>query len=338
MYSYQNHDRHGHNASRHCHRCDKELTDAASLECGIGPICGKLDNKLLAQTIPMNLAMALSHYSLVNVLTLDPETILTFTNLEASLIDPNAFAKTDWRKEVKQIEWMLSFGQTFNNKGQLHDLVLALGYVGIVSLWNGEAATGEATVWFNADRLFVCGPQNKAARTSIKKITGWKHYPNNIMTDAGVPMDKPSWSVPMEMHERFYRMVVSHYPNHNPIGPVMEKAKAALAVKIENEALAKLKAATEAQAKVITLDPPPVAAADPVVTLMAVNTSKVAVVVEGQTIKVRTPYNVSFIATLKNMVPYTGRKWNFEEKVWEISIQYRHALEAMLVKFFPLSA
>ena len=43
---------------RHCSRCQKALTDAVSLEVGVGPICRSIDNHVLAVTIPADLVAA----------------------------------------------------------------------------------------------------------------------------------------------------------------------------------------------------------------------------------------------------------------------------------------
>lgn len=309
--------------SRNCCRCHLPLTDAASLNEGIGPICRKLDNALLARLIPSNLEAALAAYKSVDVLALVSDTMPTFMDLEAALIDPNASTREDWRKEVKRVEWILSFGQTYQNVKALKAMVLALGYVGIVSLWNGEAATGLATVWFDGEkgRLCVRGPQNKAARIALKKILGWVFHPVKAADE------KPHWSVPAERESQFFTAVATHYPNFEGLNESIKLAKS------YNETQAALKASAEKLAKIITLDPvtpPP----EPTVTLWSPG---VSLEEEGSVLKVKTPYHVCFIATLKGL-PYAVRKWNPTEKVWEVQATYRSQVEEMLNKFFPQSA
>ena len=138
----------GHIGQRFCSRCYKQLTDAASMEVGVGPICRHLDNALMAQCIPSNVEAAVAAYRGLDVGTLPPETVNTFVKIEADLVADNAATRLDWREVVKRIEWMRSHGMPQGTDAALIAIVGALGYIGVVSMWLGEASSGEATCSF----------------------------------------------------------------------------------------------------------------------------------------------------------------------------------------------
>lgn len=317
-----------HIGSRHCCRCDLPLTDAASLDEGIGPICRKLDNALLARAIQSDLPKALEAYKQVDILSIVAETQATYLELEAALTAPDAAQREDWRKEVKRVEWILSHGQTQQNQKALKSLVLALGYVGIVSLWNGEAATGLATIAFVPETglLIVSGPQNKAARIHFKKIHGWN------FTQPKTGDDKPFWSFPAKQFAEVKAAVWSHYPNNQGLAEALKAAQSFAEEQAKKAAEEAAKKAAE-QAKITQMAQQAIAEA-PAGKLVGIS-DKVTLEEVGDLLKVKTPYHVVFIASLKAQVPYGFRNWNPSEKVWEVSTTYRKAVEGMLTKFFP---
>jgi hypothetical protein len=312
--------------SRHCFRCALPLTDAASLNEGIGPICRKLDNALLARLIPSDLQAALTAYSSVDVLELTPETMETFQSLEASLRDPTAAETQDWRKSVKQVEWILSHNQTRANIKALCGIVLGLGYVGLVALWMGEAATGLASVFpMSEGRLGVSGPQNKAARQAFKRIYGYTFHP------VSSSVSKACWSFPASKYREFRLAIITHYPHFEFLQETIEAAEIYLAeqqVLAEKQVLAEAQAATADAAKLAAMGPAPVAPAAP-------STSPISIVEVNGTLKVKTPYRMSYIIELrktdKNVLP---RKWLPEEKVWEFPIAFKAAVEALVTKHY----
>jgi hypothetical protein len=325
--------------SRHCFRCSLPLTDAASLNEGIGPICRKLDNSILARLLPSDMVKVLAAYQAVDPLALAPDTLDTFMTLEAALRAPDAAQREDWRKEVKRIEWMLSYGQSYANIQALKAVVLALGYVGLVSLWNGDAATGLASVFTLEGRLALTGPQNKTARIAFKKIKGWGFiHANNTGTE------RPVWTVPAAAFREFRLLVISFYPNFEGLGEAVQAAQtfaeeqAAKQAAIEAAeleaaklaAIAKL-AAKEAEAAKLAL----VAPAAPQVAPKAVPV--VSIVEVGDTLKVKTPFRVSYIseirATSKTVLP---RVWNPVESVWEFPVSHKAQVEALLQKHYGI--
>jgi hypothetical protein len=306
---------------RFCSRCYKALTDAASMEVGVGPICRKLDNALLAAKIPSDLPKALEAYKLVDVGTLPPETVATFIKLEADLIAADAGSRHDWRETVKRIEWMRSFGMPGHTYGHLLAIVEALGYIGVAAMWKGEAASGEATCAFVEGRLMVQGPQNKSFRIAVKKLMGWKFTP------VKPGKERPWWSLPASSGDVFTKLVMSHYPNSKGLG---EAVSAAQTYAAEQKAIA------EAKAKAAALAAMPVAPVVEVAPAVTPAPSAPAYIklAENGALLLKTPYNKGFIAELKTSIPYGSRAWDGMDKVWKVAPEYKAQAVASTLKYF----
>ena len=309
--------------SRACTRCHKELTDAASMEAGIGPICRKLDNALLARLIPSNVGRAVELLGeLLWVSTVAPETSETLAKVIEAVRAPDAAAREDWRVEVKRVEWALSFPANNEIRTMLTSVVAALGYVGLASLWNGEAATGVAHVTC-ADlgsfgmRLVITGPKNSAARAAFKTLKGYRFHPKGSLPT----VEKAAWSFPVATHAAFRLVVITHYPNNKGLAEAVELAAASVPVLVPV-------AAPTARASAPVAVPVPVPVAAP----------KCSIEHAGTMLKVHSPYNPAFIGALKATLAWTDRRWNSKEKVWEVSANNENVLVGLLVKHYGPTA
>lgn len=303
---------------RHCFRCDLPLTDAASLNEGIGPICRKLDNAILARLIPSDMAKVLEAYQQVDPLTLAPETLSTFMGLEAAFRADDASGREDWRKEAKRIEWMLSHKQEWSNVKALKAVVLALGYVGLVALWNGEAATGLASVFPIEGRIALQGPQNKAAKRAFQMIPGWAFHKVPHGED-----HRPTWSVPADKIREFRMLVITHYPNFEGLLEALEAAEAYVA---------ELKASTPVPAPVAA--PKPIAAATGTAIPVVSNGAISIVEVDGK-LKVKTPFRVGYVSELRTMPKSTlPREWLAKEQVWQFEVANKEQVLALVKKHY----
>jgi hypothetical protein len=279
-------------SSRNCCRCGKELTDAASLEAGIGPVCRKLDNAVLATMIPADAAAALSAFSQIDASD-TPETCHnTLGQVGADLLALDA--NKDWRATVKRCEWLLSWGQPHKVREALKGIIESLGYVGLLSVINGEAAKGKTTITFEDGRLYMQGPNNKAGRIALKEIKGRMFHPK---TDEV----KPRWSVPAAQWAAFQTVIVKHWVNHSGL---QEAVEAAQSYKPEPKPVEKPKAA---------------------VTITETD--------DGW-LKVKSPYNAAFISELKSAFYWKTRKWNGQEKVWEVDVSHKGALLSMIEEHY----
>lgn len=260
------------------------------MEAGIGPICRKLDNAVLARTIPANVSEAMRLMATVTEDTIPEPARPTLGVVVADLVD---FTNKDWRKTVKRIEWLLSWGMAPSTGKTLISTVRALGYIGLAALLAGDAATGLTSISFENGRLCLRGPRNKAGGYNLKKIKGcnFKHAFNGA---------KAVWSVPATAADQFYTVVMTYWPNFEGLDEAVAAAKAA-----------------------------PVAAETP-----AVEGPIVSVVLVGDWLKVRTPYNKDFLDALR-MLHYSMRKWNPVEKVWEVKANNKPYVDHMIAKHYP---
>jgi hypothetical protein len=285
------------------------------MEAGIGPICRKLDNALLARLIPSNITRAVELLARVSLATVAPETTDTLTKVVEALNAPDAAAREDWRVEVKRIEWALSFPANSEIRATLTSVVSALGYVGLASLWNGEAATGVAnitcaTVEGLGMRLLITGPKNSAARAAFKSIPGYRFHPKGSVT----VVEKAAWSFPVAAHAAFRLAIITHYPNNKGLAESVELAAASVVV----------------VAAPVEATPAPVVAAP--------KAPKCSIEAVGVLLKVRTPYNPSFIAELKNALSWSDRRWNSGEKVWEVSANNQNVVTGLVIKHYGPTA
>jgi hypothetical protein len=299
-----------HKAGRNCIRCSKDLTDAVSLNEGVGPICRKLDNKLLAHQIAANIDVARTAVLKVDTDTLAAESVATYTKVVESLYSFDAYAVSDWRTTVKRIEWTLSFPQNARGTTMLAliETAAALGYIGLAALWAGEASTGEATFAFLHNRIHVYGPRNKPFRIAVRKLGGVFH--------AGGANATASWSVPAKFANEFKPLIQKFYPNHDTqqLSAVIEVAKEAV------------------------LAAAPVVSAAPTVShgfqpLKVPNMGNVRIEPSGDWFNVYTPYNQNFVSDLK-MLPVGTRKWNPALKCWEVHASHAANLNDILGRYF----
>lgn len=288
----------GAHTGRVCFRCGRDLTDAASMEEGIGPVCRKLDNAVLAARIPADVAAARVIMSEVNAERLLPECLNAALDVMRALNDSSALTRADWRKEVKRIEWLLSFAPNAANEGaHLTGVVRALGYVGLAALWAGKASSGVAQLRLVGNRLHLTGPRNTDFRFEVKRVEGWRFHP----PQGDVPAE---WSVPVTQYAAFNAIVTAYYPNC----PTRE-ATIAHAQGLVNA--------------VTTGTPAPKAE------------SKVRVEENGEWLRVFAPYNGGFISAVKRL-PYSDRKWSPTERCWEVAAQRRDSLTELLQQFYQV--
>lgn len=314
----------GHTTGRNCVRCRKELTDAASMEVGIGPICRRLDNALLAARIPSDVYTARTFVEMVQPEKLDPATVDTYRDLANALYAPQSESRADWRVEVKRLEWLLSFeaSRTHALKA-LTEVVRALGYVGLAALWEGKASTGVAKMRCDGTRLYITGPRNPSFRMEVKKIVGWRfHYAKGD--------SRPEWSVPVQSAAALNRLVLGHYPNCADREAALEEAKTAA------KAPAAPIPAIPAQAAPKAPPAPQVAPVAPPAPQVQANRRVRVVEAANGRLQVYTPYVPVFISELKDRIDYRERSWNPTDKCWEVNPAYRETVRAVIEAHFQM--
>lgn len=204
-----------HNEYRHCSRCELPLTDPASWERGVGPVCARKDTNLYAKTIPVNFTLATAYAFAVNAATLPPELQPIWKRLLEVLIEKAGVAGLenanfmaavgqDVRSLAKMIDWMLSFRLTASDKNNMIHLVKYLGFVGLASVLAGNASTGEAKVWFENGRCYLKGSSNKGGWAAFRGVQG-STYPRRRGSSE-------PYSVPATFGNRFVQIVSEFWP------------------------------------------------------------------------------------------------------------------------------
>lgn len=225
------------NDVRHCSRCNLPLTDAASWERGIGPICAKKDTHLFAKTIPANFTMATMHAITVETSALPLATQevwsalrdVLFEKAQSAINAANVGAFTfslsgeDCRLVAKVIDWMLSFPMVTTVKHQLIQIVKFLGFVGLAGVLSGMSSTGEAELKFDESlgKLFLTGSSNKAGFGVMRLIPG-----------IVVPRKRGggAYEAPATQHESFIAAVMEFWPCFNgEVDKIVEQCKAWIA-------------------------------------------------------------------------------------------------------------
>lgn len=328
-------------AGRACSRCGKELTDAASMEAGVGPICRKLDNALLAKIIPANPGLAKKLWGTISVLLAPPDTVHTLTMVADKVatmpdVDDDCFGG-DWRETVKRIEWVLSHKLPDMMKTALYGFVEALGYSGLVAMWLGEAASGVTQIFFIAGRLVMAGPRNKPGQVAMKAIPGRQFRAKTASLPA-------AWSVPASQAAAFELVVKKHWPNYQGLTAALAEAAAFLALPelvsvpkpVTTEALQSVQTGVAAPMTVEEIYQE-LKELEPVVASITKSATKPEpkywITVDGDNLSVRTPYNWNFVQQLKSLF-YKDRAWNKVAACWVVKKTHLAFVEALCEQFF----
>lgn len=183
---------------RHCSRCGRPLTDHASRQLGIGPVCNALTTKLAASArIPANYPMATITSFRIQEMSCGVPDAKTATLIDAvaksvaTLVLENAsFAASvdgydkagvpemhavgsDNRLIIQAVDTILSFQRLDREfKGVLIRLVKELGYVGVAGVMAGHGSTGPSKLSFNkiSGLLTLTGSKNKPGIMAIREV------------------------------------------------------------------------------------------------------------------------------------------------------------------------
>lgn len=173
------------NTLRQCSRCGMELTDPASRESGVGPICRKKDNALFAKQISANFAGATMCVLSVQAASLPEECRVRFEAMKMTLCrraeratraNEDAMVLNlkgeDLRGVIRELDWLLSYRLTPLAKDLLVKTVRCLGYVGLSAVLSGKASTSEAELSFDNGRVVLRGLGCTDGFRAMVKIPG----------------------------------------------------------------------------------------------------------------------------------------------------------------------
>jgi hypothetical protein len=174
------------NTRRHCSRCGDALTDPASRECGVGPVCRKKDTHLYAKTIAANFGIATIRAMSVREDMLAPEVhatwkaaysrLLKAAEKVANLTDDVTImrrAGADLREVVRACDLVCSYENPGHDvRNAMIDVVHACGYIGLAAVLAGQASTSPSRVWFENGRVHMTGLGNKSGWSAMRQIPG----------------------------------------------------------------------------------------------------------------------------------------------------------------------
>jgi hypothetical protein len=177
---------HTDNTPRHCSRCGDALTDPASRECGVGPVCRRKDTHLYAKTIAANFGIATVRAMSVREDDLAPEVrsswksalkrLLKAAEKVANLTDDATIMRrtgADLREVIRACDLICSYANPGHSvRGTMVDIINACGYVGLAAVISGQASTSPSRVWFENGRLFMSGLGNKSGWAAMRQIPG----------------------------------------------------------------------------------------------------------------------------------------------------------------------
>lgn len=275
--------------TRHCMRCGKELTDAVSLNESVGPICRGMDNDVLAQLIPADIQAARNVAQarfdpLVTGEAELPVIATTLGKIREAIRSDDAETRADWRRVIKQCEWVGSHDILPALRDGLIELGRALGYHAVAAMWEDprSVARGKPAVKFLRGRLYMTGPKCKGGRAALKAIDGRRFE----MAGPQEMDQKPVWHVPAGQHQAFRTALLTYWP-------AVDKAELELAIQeAKSKGFAAVDGGVANKLSIVRFTTP----------------------TGVSNLKVKTPFNGPFIDDLKQTIQ--SRRWDSAEKVW----------------------
>ncbi len=164
-----------------CTRCGKELTDTASIEAGIGPVCRHMANNVLAKELPTKWDAERVQQLLFVPGEVFPEasrkrwnSVYTKIFTSKGMGTNEAYKGEDWRATVQELVFFMSVAPSNHIVETLLGAIRGLGYESYAAIICGEASTSEATVGIEGELLWLKGARNKIGDRVLREETsGW---------------------------------------------------------------------------------------------------------------------------------------------------------------------
>lgn len=322
------HGGHASDSSRACALCHKPLTDAASVESGVGPVCRQRSNEALARAFPVRWGDALEMMQIAQdkgLISDAPVAVRrTLAAIASALLDdPDAPQREDWRAVIKQAEWVLSHTEIGGRvRCLLRDLAELLGYPATAALWRGEMVIGKATLTFEGGALHLRSPRPMPEVRDQLYADGWRYFGQDKAWRLRVRSDEGLAQAERRVRASFLRCDVTE-----AIGAAQQHLRAPSPPPKAphlTPALSQTLAPTLAQAPAATASQAPSRAA--------------CWTKRGTKLRVRAPYLPAFIDDLKAAIPPRQRAWAPASSEWVIDDRFQDAVQALLRAHFPGSA
>lgn len=297
---------------RFCSHCNRPLTDAVSLDLGVGPICRGIENEVYAKALPADDgAIRVEGVKLLTRLhECAEETRATVAEILKTVLSSDRPA--DLRATVKRLDWCCSYVQPSAIRAALLQVMRGCGYQGLAAIIDGKACTTPAEVTAVNGRIIVKGSKNGYASSAFKKIIGWKF--DHLAK---------SWSFPAASAAAVKQAVGLYYP-----------ATKADVMAVAEEA--KLQApATPAWTMPAAPVPVKIVGAPPAYTT---HHAVVASAVGGKILLKTAALFPAFVGELKTL-PGPERSWNLPSApgAWTVDAKHAAFVEGLLAKHFKMT-
>ena len=233
--------RHSDHVKRHCSRCHKELTDAASREAGVGPICRAKNNDIFSRMIPANLGIATALFLNLDSSRFNEEIQDEFDSLRNTYLHQMQKAQQkneeamavkvdggDFRKVVDWFDYSLSYPCSPSHREEIIKIIEALGYVALASILRGDACMSPAKLYVDGDQICLEGKSQKRGYYEMRRHIVGIETPR-------YRGDKRPYKASVLYAERFVEIAVTHWPFiEDNIDKVLKQAKK-IAKKVEKE-------------------------------------------------------------------------------------------------------
>jgi Family of unknown function (DUF6011) len=171
--------------TRPCTRCGLELTDPASVEAGIGPICRGYANQILAKEVPSRWSDTdLFNFTFLSTESFPEEAQARFAKVFTKICqskgmnqgEGQAVKGEDLRAVARELVYLASVAPTNAMYEALIGAIRGIGYVQYAAFVSGDSASGNATLSLENGKVFLAGVRNSMGQNALYQIGACREY------------------------------------------------------------------------------------------------------------------------------------------------------------------
>lgn len=213
--------RNSDSVARHCSRCGLPLTDAASREHGIGPLCRKKNNDIFSKQIPVNIAASSAimlsltkdnfHSDIADQFDKVKDTFLSkLKTLSNNNHDHGIIVLgEDFRKIVDWFDVALSYPIQHNTKMNIIKLIDSMGYKRLAGVLRGDVCMSPAKVYLEDGMIVLNAKRNKMGYFAMRK-----EVPGILLPT----YNRPLYKAPKSSYKQFLNVVERYWPFNDSDG------------------------------------------------------------------------------------------------------------------------
>ena len=171
--------------TRPCTRCGLELSDPASVEAGIGPICRGYANQVLAKEVPSRWSDTdLFNFTFLSTESFPEEAQTRFAKVFTKICqskgmnqgEGQAVKGEDLRGVARELVYLASVAQTNAMYEALIGAIRGIGYVQYSAFVSGDSASGAATLSLESGKVFLAGVRNSVGQNALYQLGARREY------------------------------------------------------------------------------------------------------------------------------------------------------------------